>query len=193
MADDNSYFQKQKNLLLTLFNFAFLFIFVYFLPSLISYRPHRSCLLSAENKRASVQNLLLSLRIPHELTGFDTGFSLKKKKFLVFVHIYRSFYRCKNHSANYRSQVLPLDNLMHLFFFWVFVANGFHDRKRFVFENKTKLFKILPFFSFLARLLPVLVHEKAYTTILAFDGGSIEQILRGPIWLYGFDSVFSQF
>ena len=72
-----------------------------------------------------------------------------------------------------------------------------------VFEKK-QVITILPFFSFLFTcnlfllmskpmphfyLLNVLFKEKAYTTFLGFEKGSIDNILRGQIWLCGFDSV----
>ena len=36
-------------------------------------------------------------------------------------------------------------------------------------------------------------NERSHTTLLAFEKGFIEYILRGKMWLYGFESVFSRF
>ena len=55
--------------------------------------------------------------------------------------------------------------------------------------KKQKYHLILPFS---VHLLPFLNNERWYSTLLAFENGAIEHILRGKIWLYGFDSVFSQ-
>ena len=61
-----------------------------------------------------------------------------------------------------------------------------------VFEKKQKLLINLAHILFLVYLLPILINEKAYTTVLAFKDGSFEHILRGQKWPFGFDSIFSQ-
>ena len=60
------------------------------------------------------------------------------------------------------------------------------------FQKLKKLFFILPFSLFYVYLIPILINERPHTTLLAFEEGSIEYILRGKILLYGFDSIFSQ-
>ena len=55
-----------------------------------------------------------------------------------------------------------------------------------------KNYLILLFILSFVVLLPILIHESLHTTLLAFNEGSAEQILREKICLYGFDSFFSQ-
>ena len=68
---------------------------------------------------------------------------------------------------------------------------AFMSLKVLVFE-KSKVPLIFALFLFSVLLLPIPINERSQTTFMAFVEGSIEHILRGKIWLYGFDSVFSQ-
>ena len=92
---------------------------------------------------------------------------------------------------NYRSQALAWNKETNLLKYF-FVANGFHDFENNCFGKKTKVLINFARFLFLVYLLSVLIKEKVYATFLGFAECSIEHILRGQVWLYGFDSNFSQ-
>ena len=51
---------------------------------------------------------------------------------------------------------------------------------------------ILLIFLFFFYFLPILIEESWHSKIFVFKKNSIEQLLKGKICLYGFDSVFSQ-
>ena len=58
-----------------------------------------------------------------------------------------------------------------------------------------KKIKIITYFCpsvFFVHLLPSLTHKWPNTTLLVFEEGANEYILRAEIWLDGFDSVFWQ-
>ena len=68
---------------------------------------------------------------------------------------------------------------------------AFMALKIIVFENykiQLNFARFLIFFYF----LNVRLDERSYDTLLALQEGSNEHILRGRIWLYGFDNVFPQ-
>ena len=61
-----------------------------------------------------------------------------------------------------------------------------------VFEKCKIIHNFALFSLFLSHLIPIFINERLHTTILASEEGSNEHELREKIWLYGFDSVFSQ-
>ena len=60
------------------------------------------------------------------------------------------------------------------------------------FEKYKTITYCCPFFCFFDGLLSVLINERSHAKFLAFTEGSIEPILRGEIWCYGFDNVLLQ-
>ena len=72
-----------------------------------------------------------------------------------------------------------------------FVANGFLDFEVICFRKIQKHYSILSIFSFMYTyyLFPL---KRACIPFLAYEEGSIEQILGGKICRYGFYSVFLQ-
>ena len=74
-----------------------------------------------------------------------------------------------------------------------FVANGFHGFENNCFRKIQSTTKFCNFFSFFVYVLPIPINERSYTTILALEEGSFKHNLRGKMWLYVFDNVFSQY
>ena len=79
-------------------------------------------------------------------------------------------------------------NVLKLF---LFVADGFHDIEINCFRKKQVLLILLSFFSFLSSC-HLFFNERLHSLLLAFAEGSLNHIYGEKIWLYGFDSVFSQ-
>ena len=52
-----------------------------------------------------------------------------------------------------------------------------------VFEKQKGILNFAVFFLFFVYLLPFHINERPQTTLLAFEQGSIEHILRRKIWL----------
>ena len=57
-------------------------------------------------------------------------------------------------------------------------------------KKKTSLFFQICFF--FVDFLPDFITEKSHNTISVFEDGSIKQILRAKVWVYGFKIVFWQ-
>ena len=50
----------------------------------------------------------------------------------------------------------------------------------------------LHIFLFFVNFLPSLINVRSHKTLLVIEEGAIEHVLRGKIWFYRFDGVFTQ-
>ena len=69
---------------------------------------------------------------------------------------------------------------------------AFMSLEIFFFRKKNKYYLILPSVFFFVYLLPGFTDKMSHNTLLMFEEGAIEYILRAKVWLYGFESVFWQ-
>ena len=62
----------------------------------------------------------------------------------------------------------------------------------FFFEKKLKCYLPLHLFSIFDYLLPSFINEMSHKTLSMVAESAIEHILTAIVWIYGFESVFSQ-
>ena len=60
------------------------------------------------------------------------------------------------------------------------------------FQKKKQVLYNFAFFSFLSNCCFFFTNKLPHNTLLVFDEGALEHILRAKVWPYGFQSIFCQ-